>query len=293
MLAGTDDAAEPVFSPDGMRAAILVGANGSGDVHLYDFAQGTLTPFTFDGRNASPAWSPDGRDLFFVALDANGTTSRVFRRPADGSRNAEEVTSMDSTFYLMQVVGNGDAVIGDYFSRPASASAGGAARSLRGFDAIRQPARPGAAHVLLESEPTDDYGMSQSPDGRWMVYTSQRTGRPEVYVRDVRDDGGVWQISTSGGEEPRWAPDGREILYRYGTRLFAAAVERAQTFRAGRPRLIVEGVYDLRSETLGSYDIHPRTGRLLMVRLDQVAEKTPAIRVVLNWLEDAGRAAAP
>ena len=151
---------------------------------------------------------------------------------------------MDSTFYLMQVVGNGDAVIGDYFSRPASASAGGAARSLRGFDAIRQPARPGAAHVLLESEPTDDYGMSQSPDGRWMVYTSQRTGRPEVYVRDVRDDGGVWQISTSGGEEPRWAPDGREILYRYGTRLFAAAVERAQTFRAGRPRLIVEGARD-------------------------------------------------
>ena len=169
------------------------------------------------------------------------------------------------------------------FARTPSADPTATSRSLRGFDAIRQTATPGAAHELLASGPADDYRMTLSPDGRYLLYTSQRSGRPEVYVRDAMDGGGVWQVSDAGGEEPRWTPDGKEILYRYGARLFGVAVEIRPTFRAARPRIVFEGVYDLRSETLGSYDVDPRTGRLLMVRLDQAPNAARTIRVLLNW----------
>ena len=93
--------------------------------------------------------------------------------------------------------------------------------------------------------------------GRWLAYQSDESGRAEVYVRDMSSGGGRWQVSTNGGEEPHWSPDGRELYYRNETQLMAVAVDTRTTFAPAHRRLLFDGVYNLRSDTGISYAVAP------------------------------------
>jgi Tol biopolymer transport system component len=117
---------------------------------------------------------------------------------------------------------------------------------------------------------------------------SDESGRPEIYVRDTSSAGGRWQISTTGGDEPSWSRDGRELYYRDESRLMVVAIDTRGAFKPGTPAVLFEGVYNLRSDTGISYDLHPRGDRFLMVRLtdENVAS---AITVVTNWFADLKR----
>ena len=105
-----------------------------------------------------------------------------------------------------------------------------------------------------------------SPDGRFLAYQSDADGRPEVYVRLLAPSSGRWQISNAGGEEPMWAPDGKSIYYRIEGRMMKVPVTATETFEAGLPVQIFDGVYNLRSDTGISYQPHPDGTRLLMTR---------------------------
>jgi serine/threonine-protein kinase len=260
------------FSPDGSKLAVLVGPSGSGDVWIYDIGRTTFTRFTFTGTNATPVWSADGRAIYYASVESTGRKTVLWRRPADGSRDAEQVVAIDSRAYITAL--EKDAAIVAYYGM----------RQIM-TNIVRVPFAAGAKPVTLVGTNFDEYAAALSRDGRWLAYQSDESGRYEVYVRDLAPGGGQHQISTALGEEPRWSSDGQTLYYRADESIMAVPIDtRRGTFVAGTPRIVFKGAYNLRSDTGNSFAVDPRTDRLLMIR-PAVERQTPAVlRVVLNWM---------
>jgi serine/threonine-protein kinase len=142
--------------------------------------------------------------------------------------------------------------------------------------------------VVLQT-PFEEAGPRISPDGRWLAYVSNESGRDEIYVRAFPGPAGKWQISTEGGREPLWARNGRELFYRSGDKMMAVDITTQPSFQAGTPRLLFEGKYDeLRNVT--NFDVTPDGQRFLMIKpSEQQAQAATQIHVVLNWFEELKR----
>jgi hypothetical protein len=119
-----------------------------------------------------------------------------------------------------------------------------------------------------------------SPDGRWLVYESNESGKVEVYVTEFPGPGGKWQISTDGGRAALWSPDGREIFYRKDKRILRVAVTTSPAFSASRPETLFEGDYG------SGWDISRDGKRFLLIK-DETAENAPKnLNLALNWFEE-------
>lgn len=132
-----------------------------------------------------------------------------------------------------------------------------------------------------------------SPDGHWLAYISDETGRTEVFVRPFPGPGGKWQISTEGGKEPVWAPSGRELFYRSGDKMMAVEVTTQTTFTAAKPTLLFQGIDEWRRTELSyrNYDLTPDGQRFLMTKTSGQQAPTTQIHVVLEWFEELKRLA--
>src|SRR4029077_15998782 len=116
---------------------------------------------------------------------------------------------------------------------------------------------------------TGEVGASSpcfSPDGRWIAYTSNESGRTEVYVRPYPGPGGKWQVSTDGGTEPAWNPKGRELFYRAGNRMMATPVTFQPAFSVGKPAVLFEGSWLPSPRTSPNYDVSRDGQRFLMLK---------------------------
>ncbi|HUE87462.1 MAG TPA: protein kinase [Vicinamibacterales bacterium] len=261
------------ISPDGRRLAIMV-RDPQLDVWVYDFPLGTLARLTFDaGAEESPVWSPDGKWITYTASRPGGW--QTLRRAADGSGGEELLfeyphhqhwgswTPDGKTLALGTIdpKTGSDIVIGSL----------GSPRSLRPL--IRTP--------LAEDFP------AFSPDGRWIAYGSQESGRYEVYVQAYPGPGGKWQVSADGGTDPRWAKGGRELFYRNGDRVIGVAVETTPAFRVSGVLPLFEGRHPRVTFETG-WDVTPDGQRFLMIR-DEDQNATPQLDVVLNWSEELKR----
>ncbi len=142
------------------------------------------------------------------------------------------------------------------------------------------------ARVLLQS-PAAEGGPDLSPDGRWLAYSSDESGQPEIFVRPFPEMSGRWQISDSGGMSPRWSPDGRELFYRYRNALYAVRITAADgSFHAERPQRLFD---DVPAATLdGDFDVLDRDTFLLVEPADDEAA-APGVTVVVNWLDELRR----
>jgi eukaryotic-like serine/threonine-protein kinase len=130
-------------------------------------------------------------------------------------------------------------------------------------------------------------GAVFSPDGHWLAYTSNESGRFEVYVQPFPGPGGKWQISTAGGDQPVWARNGRELFYREGNKMMAVEVTTRPSFSTGTPTSLFAGQYVHRSSLRpADYDISPDGGRFLMVQASPQGPSANQINVVLNWFEE-------
>jgi len=127
-----------------------------------------------------------------------------------------------------------------------------------------------------------------SPDGRWMAYSSNESGRFEVYVQPFPGPGGKWLVSGDGGGEPVWARSGRELFYRNGDKMMAVEVATEGSFSVGKTQLLFEGVY-LSLSGLTSFDVTPDGRRFVMIRHDEPALPATQLNVVLNWFEELRR----
>jgi len=144
----------------------------------------------------------------------------------------------------------------------------------------------------------EDYTEVQpqiSPDGNWIAYTSNESGKEEVFVRPFPDvnKGGRWQISTNGGSSAIWAPNGREIFYLSSEdgSVMANALETTPAFRPGTPRLLFKGAFMGSSAVSGTpWDMHPDGKRFLRMKPPGASPSTAAaprkIHIVLNWFEE-------
>jgi Tol biopolymer transport system component len=270
---------DPRFSPDGSRVALLQGSSGGGDVWVYDFGRATFTRLTFTATNATPVWSPDGKSIYYASIDQAGNKTTIFRKLADGSRDAEAVTTINSDAYLKAIERDGETALCD------------AGTFMNLGNIIRVPLKQDGQTTPIINTQFNEFSAALSADGRWLAYQSNESGGPEVYVHDMAGSGGRWQISTAGGQEPRWSPDGRELYYRNNNLFMSVAVDTRTTFQNGTPKTLFNGVYDLRSNSGVSYDVDPKGNRFFMITLAENANSTAQVRIVLNWFDELRRLA--
>jgi Tol biopolymer transport system component len=134
-----------------------------------------------------------------------------------------------------------------------------------------------------------DRHASVSPGGRWLAYTSDESGRSEVFVQSFPGPGGRMQISTNGGTEPVWARDGRELFYLSGDAMMVVEVQTAPRFSIGTPRILFRGEYVVSPNAVASYDVTSDGKRFLRVQSMHLDPPTDQIQIVVNWFEELKR----
>jgi Tol biopolymer transport system component len=155
------------------------------------------------------------------------------------------------------------------------------------------PVRADKAQPFLQT-PFNESAPRFSPDGRWLAYTSDETGRWEIYVQPYPGPGGKWQISADGGMEPVWNPNGRELFYRSGRKMMAVEITTKTGFTAGKPRVLFEGEYLPTPLHFPNYDVSQDGQRFLMLKpIEQEAAAPTQINVVLNWFEELKQRVPP
>jgi serine/threonine-protein kinase len=253
------------LSPDGHRLALqTTGPNDQ--IWVYDLERGTLTPQTLRWDNEFPVWTPDGRRLTFSS-NREGTTWNLFWEPADGSGPAERLTRSVNEQYASSWSPDGKIL---FFTD-------GSDVFILERDRDSQP-RP-----FLHGRHTPGFALV-SPNGRWLAYVSDESGRQEVCVRPFPGPGGRWTVSTGGGKEPVWARNGRELFYRNGDRIMAVTVTSDATFSASKPRVLFEAKAPL-LDVEASFDVTPN-GDFLMIEAGESDTPPAQINVVLNWLQE-------
>ena len=262
----------PRLSPDGQRVAVEVRSdvNQGGDIWIYDIGHGTRMRLTVEGTNQSPVWTPDGTRVTFAST--RDGPQNLYWKPADGSGQAELLLNMNSLNILT----------------PASWSPDGELLAFYDFSGARDIwalTREGDASTFVATA-FNERSPLFSPDGRWLAYVSDESGRDEVYVQPYPGPGGKWPISTEGGIEPRWSADGRELFYRLGDKMMVVEVQSEPAFTSGRPQLVFEGPY-LLGTSVANYDISPDGQRFLMIKEEEGQQDQ--INVVLNWFEELKR----
>ncbi len=141
---------------------------------------------------------------------------------------------------------------------------------------------------FLTTNATERWAMF-SPDGQWMAYESDKSGQTEVYLRPYPGPGEEQQVSTDGGGEPRWLPDGRELFYRtQAGEVLSVSVQTTPSVELGTPQLLFE-VPNMGHSRNGSFDVHPDGERFVVVRNVGTDSSTTQINVVLNWFEELTR----
>jgi len=260
------------LSPDGRFVAVLIGG-ATDDVWIYDIGRAALTRFTTDGADSGAIWSPDGK--YLVLSSAHGGKTVFFRKLADGSGTEEPLLTTEL---------------------PGSPQSWSAAWNLLAFTQTKPAGVEDIWTVPLQGERTprlflqtnfDNWGAVFSPDGRWIAYTSNESGRSEINVRPYPGPGGKWQVSTEGGEEPRWAKSGRELFYRNGTKWMSARVQTSPDFAAQKPEVMFEGNF---VNVLGiEYDVAPDGNHFIMIQADEPKSPPTELNVIVNWREELNR----
>lgn len=256
------------LSPDGSSVAMDVGDPqlGTSDIWIHDLKRGITGHFTNDkGTENTPLWSPDGRTLVYGAdrhgpphlhvRDVSGGDERQILPAEKGRAQDPSSCTPDGRWVLHGDTNRGAAT--EIFMAPIDGSA------------------PPTRLVRSTAHAT---GGRVSPDGRWLSYVSDASGREEVYVRPMRADHPLTQVSRAGGSNIRWRADGRELFDVEGaTRLLSADVPAAATFEAGAPRLVFTA-----PGPMLDYDVQADGQRFLVVLLDREAA-AGTLSAILNW----------
>jgi len=209
------------LSPDGKRLAVKISSDGGDDIWVKQLDQGPLSRLTFDdGIDRRPRWSRDGRNIIYNSDRLNGSGHYdLWTQPADGTGSPEVLLDLEGSILEAQITPDGS----EYILRVGGLSNVFGVRdimALRKGDSIPRP---------IAAEAYDEKGVSLSPDGRWVAYESTETGRDEIYVRPFPNaQSGKWQVSTSGGINPKWARSGEELFFVNGAGEMTAAQVRTQ-----------------------------------------------------------------
>jgi eukaryotic-like serine/threonine-protein kinase len=265
--------ATPRISNDGRRVAVRVlDPQAVGDIWIYDLERNTQTRFTFDSSDDfGPLWSrDDSRVLFSTARKSPGD---IYQRDSAGTAKEEPFLSSNSFKMALDWSSDGRVLLfqADDPRMPTQ-------MDLWTYSAADRKATP-----FLQSASSETMGRF-SPDGRWIAYVSNESGKEEVYVLPFPGPGGKWQISTAGGRAPLWTRGGREIVYQAPEdEIMAVEVRAAPTFQAGIPKALFKT--NLRPPPGRQFDVTP-DGERFLVNL-KPGDQVDPVTLVQNWA--AGR----
>ena len=268
----------PEISPDGRRVAVECpefGAN-TRDVWVLDAISGAPARLTTDpGDDSDPIWSPDGRWIVFSSGRDGGHD--LYRRASTGAGHDERLLRTPRTKYPSSWSRDGRFIL--FTSREEDT----------GWDVWLLP--PDGKPAPIVYTPAVEIEPQLSADGRWLAYTSDESGRMDVYIRPFRTAGGPWRISTGGGSDPRWRDDGSELYYLSPDRaLMVVGVTSAVRLEVAKPKLLFQ---TRTSGPLGlgvrfNYAVAPG-GQRFLITTDLPEARPSPINIVLNWTVDAKR----
>jgi Tol biopolymer transport system component len=259
----------PAISPDGKRVALSLGDPVS-DLWIFDLVTGIKTRLTFEGSAGGPAWTRDSQTLYYNVLGNNGKIT-VYKQKHDGTEREAVFTaegqlnygslSPDSRYLLIDRLDSNGWSVMEY--------------DLKDRQAGLKPAItvPGGA-----------LNAQFSPDGKWITFSSLKTGTNEAFIAPFPNTTNQWQVSRNGGANPHWHPDGRSILYidnqghmtRTEVKLTGSSAEVGAT----------KDLFDIKSANnpavgIGAFDITPDGKRILLNA--QPSTVANPITVVTNW----------
>jgi serine/threonine-protein kinase len=281
----------PRISPEGTRVALDV-REGDNDIWVWDLTSRTFIRITRDpGLDRAPVWSADGQFIFYSG-QVDGSSS-LYRQRADGNGTPERLTKPEAPQFpvslspqgthLLLEQGTGGPANHDLMILALSAPTAGAASIREAEDVVKTAVGEGNGSI--------------SPNGRWLAYQSNQSGDWEIYVQPFADRNGARSaVSTNGGTQPRWSPDGRELYYvSPRSEMMRAPVGTGAAWSRATPQVLFDARPYFLGSSLGSpyfmYDV-AKDGRFLMVKPvagSKTRGTTANLVVILNWFEELKR----
>jgi eukaryotic-like serine/threonine-protein kinase len=257
----------PRVSPDGQRILVQVTAPSQEGLWLHDRRTGTLTRFTPPGRYSDGIWSRDGTRIAFSGDGADQSVD-IFWQSADGSGSPVPLLQAPGNQWPWTWTPDGRTLLYDEIV---------ANRATRVMAVTIDSAAPRPSAVL-ESAAHLFRTPTLSPDGRWLAYTSNESGRIEVYVRPYPASGGKQQVSLSGGDQPVWSRDGSELFYRDDRNLISASLRFDGAVSVTARTSLFEDRFERSNAT--NYDALPNGRGFVML---EPQSGTRRLSVLVNW----------
>jgi serine/threonine-protein kinase len=258
----------PRISQAGDRVVVTVqGLAASVDLWLLDLSRGTLAPLTTDGvSSGGAAWSADDKLIF--ANRSNGAARDVIQLSTDGSAASRVLLSNGGQNFV--------AAVDPRSQLMAVMTPGPGGRDL----AVMHPDDPATLRGIVQT-PANEFGGRLSPDGRWLSYFSDASGRFELYVTPFPNGGPKWQVSRNGAREAVWSHSGRELYFRRSDSMYVVAVHDSPNFSWDPPRELFTGAFFQQGGPGNmQYDV-AADGRFLMI--EEVPVRSASFNVVRGW----------
>jgi serine/threonine-protein kinase len=283
----------PSLSPSGRQVAVAIASDTGSDIWIIDLERATRIRFTAGATSAFPVWAPDGSRLAFQST-APGPWN-LFWKSINGANQAQPFLKIDSApaaswpnTGASLLPGTLPTLTGAGPQFPTSWTSTSAALAFH----ERKPngerdiwtVSDGGDPVPFLLTPFDERSPRFSPDGKWLAYVSDESGRDDVYVQPFPGPGPKWLVSTDGGIDPVWSKDGRELFYRHDDQMMAVSVTTRPEFSAGRPVRLFEIRFDA-GDNGPNYDVGPDGKWFVVPRSDQ-APAPGELHLVLNWFDE-------
>ena len=259
---------DQAIAPDGKRFVITYQTGKEQRIEVYDPARGGMLRFQpVSGSFQAPVWTPDGRDLVFTFFEAAGKWD-LMRARADGANKPELVAHLPQQGWPTSISRNGIVSV--------MLSLG------KGRIAVIPLVGSTEMQILHSTVLANEQQPAISPDGHWLAYVSDESGRNEVYVEPYPGPGAKLQASAAGGMRPRWSADGRQLFYNRQNAFYVVPVSSTPTLAVGKPLPLFEKEVDA-GGAIGAFDVMPDGQHFLVTR--ELHPENKEIVVTIGWLE--------
>jgi serine/threonine protein kinase len=258
------------ISPEGNNVAFIIldKQTRNENIWIYDLQSGVNQQITFEGRNRSFVWSPDGKRIAYVS-EREGTSSIHLKSLIDDRWTTTLLTSKNL------ILLNSWSPDGNWLAYESTASGN--------YDIWLYSFKDNKSDPYLNSVSKEEDPIF-SANGKWIAYTSDEEGSDQIYVRSFASGGGKWKISLDGGFNPKWAVLGDRLFYQSENKIMSVSVTMTPAFQIlEQPEPLYESI------GIRDYDVHPKDNRLLVVKVSGEFEDRRQIRIVLNWIEELNR----